>query len=228
MSELDTEARSAGNAAITALRIRKKRQLPAKKRVEMEGLSLTIHPGERVHEALVLDLGGAGTLKVLAKERMEDGRISILLKHQEPSGKVRVVRPRTWLSRAEYDEVFGPLRDCPGKCRPSVIPGAEIEAGVSRVAEKWRRKGCSRRGGAEGSPARPGPVRTGQGGGVPPWPYSMSIRNSQIPACAASLPLPLRASPRVLRRHHLLHGGVDNSRVAAGDPFGFRLRRNRG
>ena len=129
------------------------------------GITLTIRPGEQVHEALVLDLGGAGTLKVLSKERMGDGRISIILKHQEPCGKVRVVRPRTWLSRAEYDEVFGPLRDCLGKGGQPVIPGAEIEAGVSRVAEKWRRKGCSRRGGAEGSPARPDQqAREAQGG----------------------------------------------------------------
>lgn len=60
------------------------RYIPAKERRKLKRICLEVHPGERVNEVLSLDLGRRGTVKILSKERIKDGRINCLVKLEKP------------------------------------------------------------------------------------------------------------------------------------------------
>jgi len=76
----------------------------------MEQITLSIHPGERIHNVVVIDLGGGYALKVLSKVRDKDGRINVLLKLEKPMNRCSVMKSDEWVTKDRYDELLGVLK----------------------------------------------------------------------------------------------------------------------
>ena len=110
----------------------------------MKEVSLAVGDGEKVHEVLILDLGDGQTVKLLSKERMEDGLVNVLMKAEEPSSKVSILRSDDWMTKERYGVMVAIVKEAIGPGHMSVIRGEDIQAGVEQV-------GC---GGGKGSGER--------------------------------------------------------------------------
>ena len=142
------------------------RDIAADELEKLRGTCLEVHPGERIHEVLSLDLGQRGIVKILSKERIKDGRIGCMGKLERPDGKCSILGPDQWLTLRQYDEVVRLLRAEYGEERISVVPGRDIHANVSRAVGGRRKKGSGRqRRGAESSSAETGLGRFKSRGG---------------------------------------------------------------
>ena len=112
--------------------------IPPEEREKMEQITLSIHPGERIHNVVVIDLGGGYALKVLSKVRDKDGRINVLLKLEKPMNRCSVMKSDEWVTKDRYDELLGVLKkELPINNIP-VTSGEEVHVGIGYAARRGR------------------------------------------------------------------------------------------
>jgi len=140
--------------------------LSPKERSLAKKISLEVHPGERVHQVVALSLEGGTTVKALSKERIKDGRIKVLLRFEQPDGKIGVIGSDVWIDRETYDQLVRFLRRTAGDGRVSVICGEDIHVGLAGVLGRAKRERAKKGNqGPEGSlPHAGAPVSDVQGG----------------------------------------------------------------
>ena len=139
-----------------AFRIWKAGPVSAEEKAWVEDTSLSIREGEKIHEAVVVNLGGGYTVKLLSKERKKDGLLELLTKAEAPDGSVNVVRSDGWLTREQYNALVAVVREVVGNGCMSVIRGEDIEAGVEQVGGR-REKDAGRCGEERGTPCPSAP-----------------------------------------------------------------------
>ena len=132
-----------------------------KEREALKQTCLGIYPGERIHEAVVFNVRKDHVLKVLSKERIRDGRISVVLKFESSGDRCRVFKPKGWIKRDRYDRFMGRVRKLLGERECLVTPGEDFHIGLAQVLghnEKKQRRtvrgrkapDCPLRGGVSG------------------------------------------------------------------------------
>ena len=104
--------------------------IPPEEQEKMKQLTLSINPGEKVHNIVVMDLGGGYTLKVLSKIRDKDGLINVLLKLEKPMNRSSVIRSDDWVTKEKYDKLLGVLKKELPVNNVSVTSGEEVHVGI--------------------------------------------------------------------------------------------------
>jgi hypothetical protein len=142
MPDLETEA----------FRIWKARPASADEQERVKAMTLAVGDGEKIHEALVIDLGDGYTVKILSKERAKDGLLNVLIKAEHPNGRVSVVRSDDWMTKEAYGTMASMVREAVDAGRISLTRGEDIQAGVEQVGA-LRGKGSGEGGERRGTPS---------------------------------------------------------------------------
>lgn len=132
-------------------RIWKADHIPVEKRKKIEQETLSVKPGERIHQVVVLEFSGGYTVKVLSKVRDKDLRINVFVKIGTSMGKWSAVKCGKWITRDEYDEFVtsfkNGLRAALGAFEMRTVNGEEVHIGVAYAArsdESKTRQGRTR------------------------------------------------------------------------------------
>jgi len=114
--------------------------IPPEEQEKMKQITLSVCPGERVHNIVVIDLGGGYVLKVLSKVRDKDGRINVLLKLEKPMNRCSVMRSDEWVTKDRYDELLGVLKKELPVSNISVTSGEEVHVGIGYMLHAKKKK----------------------------------------------------------------------------------------
>ena len=106
-------------------------QISSKKRKKMERLTLQVHPGERIHKIVVMELIEGYAMKVLSKIRDKDEKINVLVKFEKPENKCIVLRLHEWITEDSYNRMFNTLKNGLGIINIMTTSGEEVHAGIA-------------------------------------------------------------------------------------------------
>jgi hypothetical protein len=106
-------------------------EISAKKRKKMEQLTLQVHPGERIHKIVVMELIEGHAIKVLSKVRDKDGKINVLVKFEKPENKCSVLRLHEWITENSYNRMLDTLKKGLGVVNIMTTSGEEVHAGIA-------------------------------------------------------------------------------------------------
>ena len=107
---------------------------------KMKQMTLSVNPGESVHNIVVIDLGGGYALKVLSKVRDKDRLINVLLKLEKPMNRCSVIRSDEWITKEKYDELLGVLKEELPVSNISVTSGEEVHVGIGYMLHGKKKK----------------------------------------------------------------------------------------
>ena len=107
------------------------KHISVKKRKKIEQLTLSVHPGERVHKIVVMELGAGFAMKVLSKVRDKDGKINVLIKLEKPENKCNVIRLDKWITENSYNQLLDVLKKGLGAINIMTTSGEEVHAGIA-------------------------------------------------------------------------------------------------
>ena len=107
------------------------KHISAKKRKKIEGMTLCVNDGERVHNIVVMELVEGHILKVLSKVRDKDQKINVLVKFEKPIDRCTVIRLDKWITEDEYNQLLGALKQGLGAINIMTISGEEVHAGIA-------------------------------------------------------------------------------------------------
>ena len=88
----------------------KARQATAKELEKLEGETLFINSGERVHKVVILGFDNGDITKILSKKRDKDGLIYILVKNKRPTGKEMVMKSDKWGTEKDYNKLIAAIK----------------------------------------------------------------------------------------------------------------------
>jgi len=109
-----------------------------KKRIQQ--IILSVNPGERIHEVVVLDIGNGSVIKILSKERDKDGRINAFIKIERSTGKCNVMKSDEWVTMERYNGTMNLLKSLLGEDKVLVTSGEEIHAGIAYMSSRKKHK----------------------------------------------------------------------------------------
>jgi len=121
-------------------RIWSPKHYPAGERKEIEQITLGVHPGERIHNIVVIDLGSGCVLKVLSKARDTDGCINVFLKLEKPFNKCSIIRSDEWITKNSYDKLLNVLKKELGENNVSITSGEDVHVGIAFATEPEKAK----------------------------------------------------------------------------------------
>ena len=76
----------------------------------LEGETLFINSGERVHKVVILEFDNGDITKILSKKRDKDGLIYILVKNKRPTGKEMVMKSDKWGTEKDYNKLIAAIK----------------------------------------------------------------------------------------------------------------------
>ena len=88
----------------------KARQATTKELEKLEGETLFINSGERVHKVVILEFDNGDITKILSKKRDKDGLIYIFVKNKRPTGKEMVMKSDKWGTEKDYDKLIAAIK----------------------------------------------------------------------------------------------------------------------
>ena len=88
----------------------KARQATIKELGKLEGETLFIKPGERVHKVVILEFDNGDVTKILSKIRDKDGLIYILARNRQPTGKEMVMKSDKWITEKDFDKLIAAIK----------------------------------------------------------------------------------------------------------------------
>ena len=107
------------------------KHISAKKRKKIEGMTLCVNDGERVHNIVVMELVEGHTLKVLSKVRDKDQKINVLVKFEKPTDRCSVIKVDKWVPEEEYRQLLEALKKGLGAINIMTTSGEEVHAGIA-------------------------------------------------------------------------------------------------
>ena len=105
--------------------------ISAKKRKKIEGMTLCVNEGERVHNIVVMELVEGHTLKVLSKVRDKDQKINVLVKFEKPTDRCSVIKLDKWITENSYNQLLDVLKKGLGAINIMTTSGEEVHAGIA-------------------------------------------------------------------------------------------------
>lgn len=105
--------------------------ISAKKRKKIEGMTLCVNDGERVHNIVVMELVEGCTLKVLSKVRDKDQKIKVLVKFEKPTDRCSVSKLDKWITENSYNQLLHVLKKGLGAINIMTTSGEEVHAGIA-------------------------------------------------------------------------------------------------
>jgi len=107
------------------------KHISAKKRKKIEGMTLCVNDGERVHDIVVMELVEGHTLKVLSKVRDKDQKINVLVKFEKPTDRCSVIKLDKWITENSYNQLLDALKKGLGAINIMTTSGEEVHAGIA-------------------------------------------------------------------------------------------------
>jgi len=105
--------------------------ISARKHKIIEGITLCVNDGERVHNIVVMELVEGHTLKVLSKVRDKDQKINVLFKFEKPTDRCSVIKLDKWITGDEYSRLLDALKKGLGVINIMTTSGEEVHAGIA-------------------------------------------------------------------------------------------------
>ena len=88
----------------------KARQATTKELEKLEGETLFINSGERVHKVVILEFDNGDVTKILSKIRDKDGLIYILVRNRRPKGQEMVLKADKWVAEKDYYKFIAAIK----------------------------------------------------------------------------------------------------------------------